>query len=100
MAFASGLRQRCQKFRMMQILKSNLMTRYINALFAALLVTVVSLAQNPVPAKKQVKNILLMNGTAHLGNGKVIENSAVAFKDGKITLVADATVIRIDKTAY
>jgi hypothetical protein len=28
---------------------------------------------------------------------KVIENSALAFKDGKITMIADATVIRIDK---
>jgi imidazolonepropionase-like amidohydrolase len=35
---------------------------------------------------------------AHIGNGKVIENSA-AFKDGKITMIADATVIRIDKAA-
>jgi hypothetical protein len=28
---------------------------------------------------------------------EVIENSALAFKDGKITMIADATVIRIDK---
>jgi hypothetical protein len=32
----------------------------------------------------------------NIGNGKV-ENSALAFKDGKITMIADATVIRIDK---
>jgi N-acetylglucosamine-6-phosphate deacetylase len=25
-----------------------------------------------------------MNATAHLGNGQVIENSAIGFKDGKI----------------
>jgi hypothetical protein len=25
---------------------------------------------------------------------------ALAFKDGKITMIADATVIRIDKSAY
>jgi imidazolonepropionase-like amidohydrolase len=35
----------------------------------------------------------------YIGNGKV-ENSALAFKDGKITMIADATVIRIDKSAY
>ncbi|MBI3510643.1 MAG: amidohydrolase [Bacteroidetes bacterium] len=58
------------------------------------------LAQQPVPAKKQTKSILLMNGTAHLGNGKVITNSAIGFKDGKLTLVADATVISINKTQW
>jgi hypothetical protein len=38
---------------------------------------------------------LILNAKAHIGNG-VIENSALAFKDGKITMIADA-VIRIDK---
>lgn len=41
-----------------------------------------------------------MNGTAHLGNGKVIKNSAIAFKDGKLTLVADASTIRLAAGAY
>jgi imidazolonepropionase-like amidohydrolase len=57
-------------------------------------------AQQPVPAKKQSKSILLMNGICHVGNGTVIENSLVGFKDGVITLVGDATVIRIDKSAW
>ena len=52
------------------------------------------------PAAKQSKSILILNGTAHLGNGTVIENSAVGFKDGKITLVADAKVIRLAAGAY
>ena len=52
------------------------------------------------PAPKQSKSILILNGTAHLGNGTVIENSAVGFKDGKITLVADAKVIRLAAGAY
>jgi imidazolonepropionase-like amidohydrolase len=43
---------------------------------------------------------LILNAKAHIGNGKVIENSALAFKDGKITMIADATVLRIDKAAY
>jgi imidazolonepropionase-like amidohydrolase len=59
-----------------------------------------SLAQQPLPAKKQTKSILLMNGTAHLGNGTVIQNSVIGFKDGKITLVADAQTVRIDKAAW
>jgi len=43
---------------------------------------------------------LLMNGTAHLGNGQVIENSVIGIKDGKLVLVGDAQVVRIDKSAY
>ena len=60
----------------------------------------ISFSQRPVPAKPQTKRILLMNGIAHLGNGKVIPNSVIGFKDGKFTLVADATVIRIDMTQF
>lgn len=57
-------------------------------------------AQNPVPAPPQTKSILLLGGIAHIGNGKVIENSALGFKDGKIILVADATTIRLQSGAY
>ena len=49
------------------------------------LTTLISFAQQ-TPAPKQTKSILIMGGTAHLGNGKVIENSAIGFKDGKIIL--------------
>ncbi len=52
------------------------------------------------PAEKQSKSILIMNAVAHLGNGTVIENSAIGFKDGKITMVADATLIKVAKDAY
>jgi imidazolonepropionase-like amidohydrolase len=52
------------------------------------------------PAPKQSKSILILNGTAHLGNGTIIENSAIGFKDGKITLVADARLIRLAEGAY
>ena len=57
-------------------------------------------AQNPIPAPAQTKSILLMNGVAHLGNGKVIENSAIGFKEGKLILVADATAIKINQSSY
>jgi len=40
------------------------------------------------PAPKQTKSILILNATAHLGNGEVIPNAAVGFKNGKITLVS------------
>jgi imidazolonepropionase-like amidohydrolase len=48
----------------------------------------------------QTKSILILNGTAHLGNGEIIENSAIGFKDGKLILVADATNIRINRAEY
>lgn len=52
------------------------------------------------PAARQSKSVLILNATAHLGNGEVIENSAIGFVDGKITLVADARVIRLAAGAY
>ncbi len=48
----------------------------------------------------KTKSVLYMNATAHIGNGKVIENSAVGIKDGKLALVADATLIRIAAGVY
>lgn len=69
-------------------------------LYIILLLPVLALAQQPVPAKKQSKSILLMNGICHVGNGTVIQNSVVGFKDGLITLVGDATVVRLDRTAW
>lgn len=49
----------------------------------------------------QTKNkVLLLNGTAHLGNGQVIEMSYVAFANGKIEMVSDAKGIRLNPTAY
>ncbi|MFQ5335559.1 MAG: amidohydrolase family protein [Flavobacteriales bacterium] len=56
--------------------------------------------QIPIPAPPQDSAILLMNGIAHIGNGNVIENSLIAFEKGRITLVADATNIRIDLGEY
>lgn len=53
-----------------------------------------------IPANKQTKSILILNGFAHLGNGKVIENSAIGFKDGKIILVEDAKTVKISKGAF
>ena len=53
-----------------------------------------------IPANKETKSILILNGFAHLGNGKVIENSAIGFKDGKITLVADAKTAKLSNGAF
>ncbi len=42
------------------------------------------------PAPKQTNPITIEGATAHLGNGKVIENSLIMFNDGKITFVGSA----------
>ncbi|MEZ4966763.1 MAG: amidohydrolase family protein [Saprospiraceae bacterium] len=64
--------------------------------------TVVSLCAQviPTPAPAQKEAILIMGATAHIGDGRVIDNSALAFENGKLTLVADATTIRIDRSKY
>lgn len=58
------------------------------------------IAQTPTPAPKQSKSILITGLVLHLGNGKVIENGVIGFKDGKITLVADATTIKTSAGAF
>ncbi len=57
-------------------------------------------AQNPAPAPAQQKPVALMNGVAHLGNGKVIPNAVVTFRDGKLETVADATAVRLNLDGY
>jgi imidazolonepropionase-like amidohydrolase len=54
------------------------------------LLTVGAMAQVPAPGDPQEQPIILLGATAHLGNGEVIENSAVAFEDGKLTMVGTA----------
>ncbi|MCF6361166.1 MAG: amidohydrolase family protein [Cyclobacteriaceae bacterium] len=58
------------------------------------------MAQLPQPAEPQPNAILLKGGIAHLGNGKVIQNSLIGFDEGKITLVGDATRSKIDVAGY
>lgn len=81
-------------------LKSNIQIFKFIFVLLAICHVLFAFSQNPVPAPPQSKSILLMNGVAHLGNGQVIENSAIALKDGKFTLIADATTIRLVQGAY
>ena len=46
------------------------------------------------------KPILLIGATAHIGNGEIIENSLISFKDDKFDIVSEANKIRIDPSAY
>ena len=52
------------------------------------------------PATRQTKSILLVGAKAHLGNGKVIPNAAIGFRDGKIDMVLSSIDIRMDSTKY
>ncbi|WP_339888085.1 amidohydrolase family protein [uncultured Flavobacterium sp.] len=47
------------------------------------------------PASKQTKSILIIGGKAHIGNGKIIENSLISIKEGKIVAIGDATVMKV-----
>jgi imidazolonepropionase-like amidohydrolase len=76
-----------------------MISKNIYILLLAFCIPIHIIAQE-TPAPKQTKSVLILNATAHLGNGTVIENSAIGFKDGKITLVADSKTIRLAANAY
>ncbi|KVV14882.1 amidohydrolase family protein [Flavobacterium sp. TAB 87] len=59
-----------------------------------------SLVAQHAPAKKQSQSILILNGTAHIGNGKVINSSAIGFKDGKLDLVTESNSDQLVKSNY
>lgn len=56
--------------------------------------------QAPTPAPAQSEPIAIMNGFAHLGNGEIIENSLITFRNGKLEHVVDATTSKFDLTNY
>ena len=60
-------------------------------------ISIVGKAQQ-TPAPKQQKSILILNAKAHLGNGTVLDNSAIGFKNGKIDVVS--SVNSVNKANY
>ena len=52
------------------------------------------------PANVNHKKILLINGTAHIGTGKVIAKSAIGIENDKIVLVKDALAYTYKKEDY
>ncbi len=65
-----------------------------NTLVALLIYFPMIVIAQQTPAPKQQQPITIAGATAHLGNGKIIENSLVIFENGKITTVADATLTK------
>lgn len=63
-----------------------------------LVIVLISLA-TAVSAQNK-KRILLSNGVAHIGNGQVIENSYIAFSEGKIDFVSDARLTKLDMSKF
>ncbi|HRP00372.1 MAG TPA: amidohydrolase family protein, partial [Flavobacteriales bacterium] len=47
-------------------------------------------AQQPVPAPVQQRSVLVTGGTVHLGDGRVIDEGAVGFRNGKVDFVGYA----------
>lgn len=68
------------------------MKKYIVILFISLF----GFAQQ-TPAPKQSRSILITGAKAHLGNGKVIENSLLSIVNGKIAAIGDAAVMKPSK---
>lgn len=67
------------------------MKKTINIFATAFLAVSTLVTAQQTPAPKQSGSILITGATAHIGNGSVIENSAVGFTDGKITFVGPAS---------
>ncbi len=75
------------------------MKRYL-ILVSTIITMLPAIAQQPVPASANKKSVLLLNGTVHTATGKVIEKGAVGIKDGKISLVSDASSAQSNSSSY
>jgi imidazolonepropionase-like amidohydrolase len=67
---------------------------------ANLLIFNILSAQTPTPAVAQSESVLILNATAHLGNGQIISAACIGFENGKLTLVGDAALIKYDASRY
>ena len=78
------------------------MKKILFNILASLMIISSAFAQESVyPAKKQETPIVIMNGTIHIGNGQVLNNSSIEINDGKITAIGSnitpaANAIKVD----
>ena len=63
------------------------MIKSISIFILALSISLGLKAQVPAPGPEQTAPIAIIKGTAHIGNGEVVENSVVLFTNGKIESV-------------
>ena len=63
-------------------------------IYSILLLACINNFAQQTPALKQKGTILILGGIAHLGDGKVIQNSLISLSDGKIVAIGDATVMK------
>ena len=68
--------------------------RRIVTLWSFVVLTVALCAQ--IPAPPQFQPIYLVGGTIHTGDGRVIPNGVIGFRDGKITVVTTRDAFRED----
>jgi imidazolonepropionase-like amidohydrolase len=78
--------------------KNSIMKQIKQTLIVLLVLCFSSAIAQQTPAPKQTKDIAIVGATAHIGNGKVIENSIIIIKDGKLLTVADAGIVKINIT--
>lgn len=71
-----------------------------NSFYLLLFFTASVFAQRPVPADSSGKRILLYGATAHIGNGQVIEMSAIGIERGKLSFVMDAKGFKPDPRSF
>ncbi len=69
-------------------------------LFISVIRVPISFAQSdvPMPAPKQSQAIYLTNATIHIGNGKVLSNATIGFKDGVIVFLEENPSFKTDET--
>lgn len=60
-----------------------------------LLLITLSVMGQQTPAPKQSKSILIYGGTAHLGNGKVMEQALISIQNGKIIAILDGRLAKV-----
>ena len=63
-------------------------------LYLLVFISCINLFSQQTPAPKQTEAVTILGATAHIGNGKVIKNSFIQFENGKLTVVANATLTK------
>ncbi len=63
----------------------------------SLLLVLISVVTN---AQKKYAHVALINATAHIGNGEIIENSLIAFKNNLIETVSSTRGLKLNPSAY